>query len=350
MAGLVSRKRQHSEARNMESRFVSAAGLRMHYLEHGTGKPVIAIHGWPETCHEWRRVAPLLGSEYRILAPDTRGHGQTEAPPDGYDRAQLARDIVAFMDAHGIDRCPVVAHDWGGIIAVKLALDHGERVERLCLLDTICTGWPTFVQYYYWFMDGDRAERFFAGNAEAFIRSVIGGQQTGLLPPPECPFEFQTPELTTPESWTTDEDIDAYVAPYRDGDDGRVTCAYYRAMEFHRVVPDPDAPNGERYEPVSHETMGAWWREQTIPLEYLDYAVEDRHKRYDGPTLWLYGETVADASGAEVVDGVPRGDPAWDSFSRHFPDLTGHPMGGGHFFVEARPQETARHIREFLAG
>ena len=109
----------------MESRFVNAAGLRMHYLEHGSGQPVIAIHGWPETCHEWRRVAPLLGPDHRVLAPDTRGHGRTEAPPHGYDRAQLAGDIVAFMDALGIDRCPVVAHDWGGIIVVKLALDHG---------------------------------------------------------------------------------------------------------------------------------------------------------------------------------------------------------------------------------
>ena len=333
----------------MESRFVNAAGLRMHYLEHGSGQPVIAIHGWPETCHEWRRVAPLLGPDYRVLAPDTRGHGQTEAPPDGYDRAQLAGDIVAFMDALGIDRCPVVAHDWGGIIAVKLALEHGDRVERLCLLDTICTGWPTFVQYYYWFMDGDRAERFFAERAEPFIRFVVGGESTSLPQPPESPFDSAIAQLTAPDPWTTDEDIEAYVAPYRDADAGRVSCAYYRTLEFHRVIEDPGAPNGERYEHVPHETMGAWWRTGTIPAEYLDYAPEDRHKQYRGPTLWLYGEEVAAASGAETAGGVPRGDPAWESFSRHFPNLTGHPMGGGHFFAEARPEETAAHLRAFLA-
>ena len=125
---------------------------------------------------------------------------------------------------------------------------------------------------------------------------------------------------------------------------------YYRALDFHRVIPDAAAPHGERYEPVSHETMGAWWRDGTIPHEYLDYAVDDRHKRYDGPTLWLYGQGIADAAGASSADGVPGGDPALDSFAHHFPNLSAHPMEGGHFFVEARPVETAEHVRAFLAG
>ena len=96
----------------------------MHYLESGSGRPVIAIHGWPETSHEWGRVASHLDAGVRLLAPDTRGHGRTAAPQSGYDRAQLALDIVHFMDALHIDACPVIAHDWGGIIACKLALDH----------------------------------------------------------------------------------------------------------------------------------------------------------------------------------------------------------------------------------
>ena len=110
---------------------------------------------------------------------------------------------------------------------MKLALEHGDRVERLCLLDTICTGWPVFVQYYYWFMDSDRAERFFASQAEPFIGSIIGGQPMSLPPPPDCPVEFQAPGLTAPERWATEDDIAAYVAPYRDGDAARVSCALH---------------------------------------------------------------------------------------------------------------------------
>jgi pimeloyl-ACP methyl ester carboxylesterase len=172
----------------------------MHYLEAGRGRPVIAIHGWPETSHEWVRIAPLLGGHCRLLAPDTRGHGRTAAPASGYDRAQLALDVVRFMDALDIDRCPVIAHDWGGIIATKLALDHPDRVERLCLMDTICTGWPKFVQYYYWFMDGDRAERFFAKYGRAFIDFLVGGRLPNRFPvPPESPFPIDLFALTAPD-------------------------------------------------------------------------------------------------------------------------------------------------------
>ena len=334
----------------MDSKFIDTARLKMHYLEAGNGSPVIAIHGWPENSHEWTRLAPTLADRYRVLAPDTRGHGQTEAPPDGYDRDSLANDIVAFMDAHEIESCPVIAHDWGGIIAVKLALDHGHRVSQLALLDTICTGWPTFVQYYYWFMDGDRAERFFDTSAEAFIRSIIGGENTGLPQPPECPFEFSTAALTTPDPWCEQKDIDAYATPYTAGDAAKVTCAYYRELKFHRVIPDADAEHGERYVPVSHAQMGEWWRDSAIPFEYLDYAPEDRHKRYEGRTLWLYGDALIGAAGAEIRDGVPAGDPSFDSFSRHFPNLTAQPMAGGHFFVESEPAETAKRLGEFLDG
>ncbi|MDD9997397.1 MAG: alpha/beta hydrolase [Gammaproteobacteria bacterium] len=335
----------------MKSKFVKTPALRMHYLEQGEGSPVIAIHGWPETSREWVGVAGELADNWRVLAPDTRGHGDTEAPPDGYDRARLARDIVDFMDALDIERCPIVAHDWGGIIAVKLALDHGERVERLCLLDTICTGWPVFVQYYYWFMDGDRVERFFSTRARDFIASVVGGQDRGLPPPPGCPVEFQSPELTAPEPWATDEVLNAYTIPYEQGDATRVSCNYYRSMQFHRVMPDSGAPNGERYERVPHDEMGRMWHNGEVAAEYLDFAPEDRHKTYHGETLWLFGRYLVEVAGGSLNEaGIPVGDPSFDSFSRHFPNLSAEVVDGGHFFVESDPQGTARLIDSFLRG
>ena len=323
----------------------------MHYLETGseTGTPVIALHGWPETSHEYTLVAPLLGDNIRLIAPDTRGHGDTEAPESGYDRVTLAQDIVDFMDAHEIEKCPVIAHDWGGIIACKLALDHGDRVERLVMMDTICTGWPEFVQYYYWFMDGDRAERFFTERAQDFIRSIVGGHNTGLPAPPECPVEFQAHELVTPEPWATEEHLETYWQPYLSGEDARVSCEYYRNLEFHKVIEDPTADHAERYEHISHDEMGEKWREQSIEPGYLDYAPEDRHKQYTGETLWLYCEPVLQATGSTLNDkGIPVGDAAFNSFSRHFPNLTAHAMPGGHFFLESHPEEAARRLRDFL--
>jgi pimeloyl-ACP methyl ester carboxylesterase len=337
----------------MESRYVDAAGLRMHYLDGGgAGRPLIAIHGWPETSHEWTRIAPHLAASGRLLAVDTRGHGQTAAPANGYDRAQLARDIVAFMDALGIERCPVIAHDWGGIIACKLALDHPDRVERLCLMDTICTGWPVFVQYYYWFMDDDRAERFFAKYAREFIAFLIGGRTPNGFPvPPESPFPIDLTALTAPDPWATDADLAAYAEPYLEHDEVGVSCAYYRSLRFHRVIVDRAAPHGERYERVSANEMGRMWRRQDIEPEYLDFAPEDRHKTYPRKTLWLYTKTVAAASGSRIDErGIPRGDPAFEAFPRHFPKLEAIAVDGGHFFIEERPAETAALLRTFLAS
>ena len=335
----------------MESRFVDAAGLRMHYLESGSGRPVIAIHGWPETSHEWVRVASHL-SGIRLLAPDTRGHGKTAAPVSGYDRAQLALDIVRFMDALRIDKCPVIAHDWGGIIACKLALDHPDRVERLCMMDTICTGWPVFVQYYYWFMDGDRAERFFAKHSRSFIDFLIGGRLPNGFPvPPESPFPIDLFAMTAPDPWASEADLAAYAEPYLRADDAGVSCAYYRSMRFHRVIADASAPHGERYERVSAEEMGQMWSRQQIPAEYLDYAPEDRHKTYPGKTLWLYTKSVAAASGSTIdARGIPRGDPAFEAFPRHFPRLEAIAVDGGHFFIEERPEATAKLLSRFLAA
>ena len=93
------------------------------------------------------------------------------------------------------------------------------------------------------------------------------------------------------------------------------------------------------------------WSHQQIPAEYLDYAPEDRHKTYPGKTLWLYTKSVAAASGSKIdARGIPRGDPAFEAFPRHFPQLEAIAVDGGHFFIEERPEATAKLLSRFLAG
>jgi pimeloyl-ACP methyl ester carboxylesterase len=319
---------------------IRVGDLTVHYREWGDGAPVIALHGWPETSYEWRHVGPLLAAAgpWRVIAPDTRGHGATTATTDGYSRAQLARDVVELMDALGVDAAPVIGHDWGGIIAFKVAVDHPQRVSRLALLDTITTGWPQFVDYYYWFMVPGLAERFFAQHAEDFISTIIGRPPAQPLPPPpECPFNMP-PELLAARPWATAADVEAYVAPYRSPGEIAATCSYYRTLQFHRVIGEG---GGEQYEPVSHEEMAASWLAGTAGGDHLDYAIEDRHKTYDGPTLWIPSSGVLD---------VAADDPAMTSFQRHFPDLTTCPVQSGHFMCEEAPDATAEALVSFLAA
>src|SRR4051812_40015568 len=166
----------------MASAFVQAGDIRMHYRHAGSGPPGLLVHGYPETSYEWRFVGPLLAERFTAYAPDTRGHGETDKPPTGYTRAELAADLVHFLDALGLEQAAVVGHDWGGMISLKLALDWPERVSRLAMVDTICTGWPAFVDYYYWFMAEPLPERFFARYHRQYIETLFRGTSDPPIP------------------------------------------------------------------------------------------------------------------------------------------------------------------------
>jgi pimeloyl-ACP methyl ester carboxylesterase len=84
---------------------------------------------------------PMLARDHRVLAPDLRGFGWSDAPRDAYAKSTFAADVVALLDAEGLDRVGIVGHDWGGYTAFLLALEHPDRVERLLALD-VAPPWP----------------------------------------------------------------------------------------------------------------------------------------------------------------------------------------------------------------
>jgi pimeloyl-ACP methyl ester carboxylesterase len=122
-------------------RDVDLGDVRIHVAGAGEGPPLLLLHGWPQHWWCWRRLIPRLAERHRVLAPDLRGWGWSSAPPGDYAKATFARDMVALLDAEGIDRVSVMGHDWGGYTAFLLALDHSDRVERLVALD-IAPPWP----------------------------------------------------------------------------------------------------------------------------------------------------------------------------------------------------------------
>ena len=126
------------ERPGVEHRFVEAGGLRVHVAEAGSGDPVVLQHGWPQHWLLWRKLIPALAESYRVICPDLRGLGWTDAPPTGYEKEQLASDLLALVDALGYERVRVVGHDWGGFVAFLAALRAPERFERFC-----CLGSPT---------------------------------------------------------------------------------------------------------------------------------------------------------------------------------------------------------------
>jgi pimeloyl-ACP methyl ester carboxylesterase len=110
--------------------------VRLHVAEAGSGTPVLLLHGWPQHWWCWRHVIEGLRGHYRLLVPDLRGFGWSEAPGRDYSPAVFARDAVALLDALGLARAHVVGHDWGGFAGFLLGLQHPERVDRLLLCNT----------------------------------------------------------------------------------------------------------------------------------------------------------------------------------------------------------------------
>ena len=115
----------------VEHRYAQVNGFRMHYAEAGSGEPVILQHGWPQHWYAWRAQIPALAERYRVIAPDLRGYGWSEAPSSGYEKAQFAADVIALMDELDIERARYAAHDWGAAAGFVLATEHPERLERL---------------------------------------------------------------------------------------------------------------------------------------------------------------------------------------------------------------------------
>ena len=119
-----------------EAAIASLGQLDVHLLDWGGhGSPVLALHGLASSGHWYRRLAPHLATDYRIVAPDQRGHGATTQASSGYDWQTLAEDAVRVLDHFGIRQATVLGHSWGGHVSSNLAMRFPDRVSRLVMID-----------------------------------------------------------------------------------------------------------------------------------------------------------------------------------------------------------------------
>ena len=97
-------------------RSVTSNGIKMHYAEAGTGPLVMMCHGFPESWYSWRhQIKALAEAGFRVVAPDQRGYGQTEAPSaiESYNMLNLVGDIVGLVNSLNVADAIIVGHDWG---------------------------------------------------------------------------------------------------------------------------------------------------------------------------------------------------------------------------------------------
>jgi haloacetate dehalogenase len=291
-----------------ESSIIDADETAIHVECGGSGPAVLLLHGFPETLAMWREIASLLAGRFSVVCADLRGYGASGCPPSArahapYSKRALACDMVAVMTQLGFERFSIAGHDRGGRVAYRAALDAPERVERLAVLDVvpIDTAW-------------DRADDRLAlgfwpwsllAQPEPLPKRLVGGAPEAVID------HALSMEWGTPAD-TFDKDTRAnYLSQLQDPDHVHAICEEYRA-----------AAGIDREHDRADRTAG---RRIACPVLVLWSGA--------GPLASWYTD-----------DGGPL--EVWRKLA---PNVTGHPVEGGHFFPEEHPRETAEALAAFFS-
>ena len=144
--------------------YCDAAGFRQHYIDEGTGRPVVLLHGQPTWGYIWRRFVGPLANTHRVIVPDHMGFGKSETPADRvYTLRTHVDNLTALIESLDLRDITLVMQDWGGPIGIGYAVRHPERVHSLVLMNTVF-GYgvagrkdlpnPLETQWFRWIRDG----------------------------------------------------------------------------------------------------------------------------------------------------------------------------------------------------
>lgn len=279
-----------------EHQMVMSDGLRYHVVASGQGPVVVLVAGFPQSCYAWRRVAPLLDRDYRVLAVDLPGQGDSDKPIAGYDTRTTARRIHGLLRTLGHERFVYVGHDIGAWVGYALAHDFPDVLRGISLIDgnvpgvtldsTIALGPENWRRFHFLFNSiPDLPETLLAGRERILIEWFLQGK-TGSV-----------------RQTFTRADIDEYERAYSMPGGLRGMLGYYRAV-----------------------------------LEDIEIHAELKTRLIDVPVLAL----TADAGSAP------------DLYERLQPlgrDVRGGLIANsGHYIPEEQPELLAAELRDFLAS
>lgn len=264
----------------------------------GSGRPIVLLHGFPQTHLMWRHVAADLAADHTVICPDLRGYGASGKPaedgPDTYSKRTMARDIITLARELGHDRFALAGHDRGALVAFRAALDHPRHVTHLASLDVL----PTLDMWDV--MHGVSA----AVGFHLFLMAQPPGLPEGMIAASADEFFGHFLDL-----WTNDP---AAIPP-------EVRAAYLDACRaaVPSIVADYRASAG-------------------IDLDH------DRADRAAGRTLRMPVTVLQQDWGALLGFDAEA---LWRAWA---PDLRHLPVTSGHFMAEESPAEVTKALRDLL--
>ena len=216
---------------------IQSNGINMRLAMSGDSGPMLLLaHGWPESWYSWRhQLTGLAAAGYRVVAPDMRGYGETDAPPEvnDYDMDHLTGDMVGILDALNEPSATIIGHDWGSLVAQFSALYYPQRFTSMVIMSVPYTGRApgnpletmraTFADNFFYILYHNEP----GGVAERDYDRDPRGILSRLYLSPDSPRE--APQITNPKrsagggwiprlgapkglpDWLTGEDLDYYV-------------------------------------------------------------------------------------------------------------------------------------------
>jgi len=299
-------------------------GIQMHVAEQGSGPLLLLCHGWPELWYSWRHQIPVLAQAgYRVVAPDLRGFGATEAPADAnaYSILHMVGDMVALVAALGEKHAVIVGHDWGAPIAwttammrpdmfpavVAMSVPHRPRSNDAPLKLLRQAGLQNF--YWIYFQTPGVAEAEFERDVPTTMRKLLYGisgnapvdRENPMIVPEGTGF---LDRLAVPErlpQWLRDADIDTFAREYqRTGFRGGLNLYRNLDRNWELTAPWHDAQvhqpalfiAGTR-DPVIAGQRG------TVAIDQMSRAVPNVKKvMIEGAGHWIQQERAAEVNAA----------------------------------------------------
>lgn len=281
---------------------VAVGNVRLHFVRGGEGKPLFLLHGWPTTWWEWHKVMPGLAEDFDVIAVDTRGLGDSSRPKTGYEKDELANDIVRLAAHLGFEEFSVAGHDLGGQIAFALARTHPEKVERLAILDVPLMGLPYSELVNPW--------HFAFNKVHDLPEALTQGRERLFLD------QFWSGFTYNPRGFE-EADVQEFLRSYSTAGAMRAGFEYYRAFERDGAA------------------NRAWF---------------ESGAKLNMPVLWLGGETTneADAARAGIIS---TGDLLGRQLEQATTDLRGESLDGcGHWLASECPEQTEERLRAFFSA
>lgn len=203
-----------------QSKYAEVNGFRMHYVQGGTGSPVVMIHGFPEEWSEWRQEMGPLSKTHTVIAVDLRGAGESQVTESGYQAAQLAKDVHQLLKQLGLNNgVQVAAHDIGEWVAYAYAAQFRSEVRSMAVMEATI---PDESWYHYPVLNADPnqpaawhfglfqlplAEKLIAGHESALVHDMMLEYVAGDKSPSD--FDFYAHFLKEPGRTT------AWMSVYR---------------------------------------------------------------------------------------------------------------------------------------